>query len=99
MAKEHAQKVKTYKFTCPDCKQHKVVSVETCVRGFPITVIGEGGYLDYDYNNINDDDHGDSKLEYYECSNCGKIITDDDGTEITDMEDFTNWAKTHCPQD
>jgi rubredoxin len=85
--------MKTYQFTCPECKKHELGSVEQVILTYPITRIPSNGDLDYDTDNPT---AGDGQVLAYQCMNCGYELKDEQGNTITDCTEVAKWVKKHC---
>jgi len=91
MAKKFKKnKMKGLVFTCPECGNHELGSVEQVIMTYPILIIPKNGDLDYGYDNP---DAGDGEVLAYQCINCGYELTDNKGNTITDCVDVPKWIK------
>ena len=87
------EKIKTLKFTCPECGSNELGSIENVLTIFPITRILEDGDADY-----GDSRTDDSTIVAYECVDCGYQLQGDFGATIIDILEMVEWVKKHCSQ-
>jgi len=83
------------KFTCPNCKNHRLEEVMTNVTlTSVISKIDADGDHEYD-KAINED----GEISQYQCVHCGYIIGEQHGGPITDCDEMAEWVKENCPQE
>jgi len=88
--------MKNLKFTCPNCKNHRLeeIMVDVVVSS-EIAVINEDGDITY-----GEQTNEDGEVSQYQCIGCGYIVgQESEGGPITDCIEMVQWVKSKCPQD
>ena len=89
------EKVKVWKFTCPECGRHKLGQVNLVIVTYPVIRIPDGGDLDYDLANT---ENGDGEVTAHQCMDCGYELKNN-GLDIVDVDKAEDWVRDNCPQD
>ena len=82
---------KKLKFTCPNCKGTRLEVIETnAIVSSVISNLDPDG--DFDYENLTVDD---SVVDRFQCIECGYVLKDRNGENITDNLEVVKWLKKH----
>lgn len=80
-------KTMSYKFKCPNC-EHKVIE-EIMSDVYQLSeIIDIDEYGDILYGEI---ETSDGSVERYQCKNCGTVLTDSKGKNITDKHSLAKY--------
>ena len=81
-------------FQCPKCKYERLECCETdAFVTSIITDLDDDGDFDYAQLIIRD-----STVDRFNCVNCGFVLEDEQGENITDNLEVIEWLKKNCKQ-
>lgn len=75
------------KFVCPSCQSDRLECCEDGAYASEVVHIGEDG--DFDYGMIN----ADGMVDRFQCLDCGFVLKDSEGENITDVMEIVEWIK------
>ncbi len=90
---ENSETGQTLRFTCPnpDCQGHNLVC-----KKYGVTEVYPILFVKNDLIHWGETETETDGCEYqFECSDCGYVLTDDDGCRFTGEEQMVEWLKKH----